>query len=51
MNIRVDNTSIAEVTRTNTKTEVRGDVNVAVKETTTQQIQKDTGEKTENHGK
>ncbi len=44
MNIRVDNTSIAEVTRTNTKTEVRGDVNVAVKETTTQQIQKDTGE-------
>ena len=44
MNIRVDNTSIAEVTRTNTKTEVRGDVNVAVKETTTQQIEKDTGE-------
>lgn len=44
MNIRVDNNSIAEVTRTNTKVEIKGDVSVSVEETTTQKVEKDTGE-------
>lgn len=44
MNIRVDNSSIAEVTRTNTKVEIKGDVSVSVEETTTQKVEKDTGE-------
>lgn len=44
MNIRVDNTNIAEVSRTNTRVEIKGEVNVAVQETTTQQVVKDSGE-------
>lgn len=44
MNIRVDNTNIAEVSRTNTRVEIKGNVNVAVQETTTQQVEKDSGE-------
>lgn len=44
MNIRVDNTNIAEVSRTNTRVEIKGQVNVAVQETTTQEVSKDSGE-------
>lgn len=44
MNIRVDNTNLAEVSRTNTRVEIKGEVNVAVQETTTQQVVKDSGE-------
>lgn len=44
MNIRVDNTNIAEVSRTNARVEIKGEVNVAVQETTTQQVVKDSGE-------
>lgn len=44
MNIRVDNSNIAEVARTNTKVEIKGDVSVTVQETTTQQVEKNTGE-------
>lgn len=44
MNIRVDNSSIAEVSRTNTKVEIKGDVSVSVEEATTQKVEKDTGE-------
>lgn len=44
MNIRVDNTNIAEISRTNTRVEIKGEVNVTVQETTTQQVEKDSGE-------
>lgn len=44
MNIRVDNSNIAEVTRTNSRVEIKGNVDVAVKETTTQQVDKSSGE-------
>ena len=43
MNIRVDNTNLAEVTRTNSKTEMKGNVTVAAQETEVQQMEKDTG--------
>ncbi len=43
MNIRVDNTSLAEVTRTNSKVEVKGNVAVTTQETTTQEMERDTG--------
>ena len=44
MSIRVDNTNIAEISRTNTRVEIKGNVNVAVEETTTQKVEKDSGE-------
>lgn len=44
MNIRVDNSNIAEVARTNTKVEIKGNVDVSVQETTTHQVDKDSGE-------
>lgn len=44
MNIRVDNSNIAEVARTNSRVEIKGNVDVAVKETTTQQVDKSSGE-------
>ena len=43
MNIRVDNSSITEVTRANAKVEIKGDVAVTTQETTTQKVEKDTG--------
>lgn len=43
MNIRVDNSNITEITRANTKVEIKGDVAVATQETTTQKVEKDTG--------
>lgn len=46
MNIRVDNTNLAEVTRTNSKTEMKGNVTVAAQETEVQQMEKDTGKVT-----
>ena len=44
MNIRVDNSNIAEVARTNSRVEIKGNVDVAVKETTTKQVDKGSGE-------
>lgn len=44
MNIRVDNSNIVEVARTNTKVDIKGNVDVAVQETSTQQIDKSSGE-------
>ena len=44
MNIRVDNSNIAEVARTNSRVEIKGNVDVAVQETTTQQVDKSSGE-------
>lgn len=43
MNIRVDNSNIAEVTGVNTKVEIKGEVTVTTEETTTQKVEKDTG--------
>ncbi len=43
MNIRVDNSSITEITRTGTKVEVKGEVAVTTQKTTTQKVESDTG--------
>ncbi len=44
MNIRVDNSSIAEVARANARVEIKGNVNVAVQEAATQEVEKDSKE-------
>lgn len=43
MNIRVDNSSITEITRTGTRVEVKGEVAVETQKTTTQKVENDTG--------
>lgn len=43
MNIRVDNSTITEVTRTNAKVEIRGEVAVETQNATTQKVENDTG--------
>ena len=43
MNIRVDNSNLMEITQTNSKVEIKGNVSVATQETTTQQMEKETG--------
>ncbi len=43
MNIRVDNSNLAEITRTNNNVEIKGNVTITTQETTTEQVEKDTG--------
>lgn len=43
MNIRVDNTNLKEITQSNSQVEVKGNVTVLTQETTTRQVEEETG--------
>ncbi|MCI9137087.1 MAG: hypothetical protein HFH48_05930, partial [Lachnospiraceae bacterium] len=43
MNIRVENSNVAEITKSNSRVEIKGNVSTASQETTVQQVEKDTG--------
>lgn len=43
MNVRIENSNAAEITRTSRSVEIKGNVTVTAQETTTEQIEKETG--------
>ncbi|MCI8484150.1 MAG: hypothetical protein HFH41_07405 [Lachnospiraceae bacterium] len=43
MNIRVDHSNLTEITQTNSKVEIKGNVAVTTQETTAKEVEKDTG--------